>query len=89
MDRWRGKVVSVGDTHFQLKLTPLRGTSGSSYVAELPNSSMPEGVRFRKRSEVLVEPNGAGGFTVSRLPWYRSPRQIIFAVGDLLGALSP
>ena len=82
-------MVSVGDSFFELMLTPLRGTPGQRYLAELPNSSMPKHVRFRKHSEVLVESDGSGGFTVSRLPWYRSPRQILFAVGDLLGALNP
>ena len=89
MSRWRGKVISVGDTHFQLKLHPLRGTPGKPYVAELPISSMPKHVRFRKRSEVLVEQDGQGGFKVRELPWYRSPQQIVYAIGEFLGALNP
>lgn len=87
--RWRGRVLSVGETHFRLKLHPLRGTPGEPYDAELPNSSMPRYVRYRRRDEVLVEPDGNGGFRLKWLPWYRSPRQLIYALGEFLGALNP
>ncbi|NQD88415.1 hypothetical protein HP499_11440 [Paenarthrobacter sp. CM16] len=83
---WRGRIVTMGDQSFKVKLTPLRATPGGRHTAELPKSALSKRFRFAAKDRVLVTEFQDGSLKVTHLPWYRSPTRIFRGFLEVLSS---